>query len=395
MKFNKLFFAALLLIPAVLSTSTAKAQQSFTINGQLSKNQQGMVFMMYDKNGKRITDSADVVNGAFKITGSITDPSYGFIVLNPKRDPSNPMALQINDARDIFVEPGSFSLKGDSVIAKATIDGGGPTQQAMNNYKNELKPLLDAHYASSQKIFDYRNQKENPEYLNALKQSKDVNDKIKAYDSVYINTHPENYFAFFLWSKYNRASSVTSKSEPAFNRFSDRVKNSAEGRIIAGKIDADKRLAPGKLAPDFTLSDSSGKKVSLSSFRGKNVMLLFWFPNFMGFSDFDFNIGRISRRLRDKNFVLVSVFYNVRENDDLYKWKSVIRSGGFQNCVNLQDIGGLPSEGNSGVVAKSYALTESRMLPVAMLIGPDGKIISNKLKLLDTELALDIEKQLK
>ena len=34
--------------------------------------------------------------------------------------------------------------------------------------------------------------------------------------------------------------------------------------------------SPGKLAPDFTLDDAEGHPVSLSSFRGKTVLLNFW-----------------------------------------------------------------------------------------------------------------------
>ena len=38
----------------------------------------------------------------------------------------------------------------------------------------------------------------------------------------------------------------------------------------------DKRLAPGDLAPDFTLLDADGKEVSLSSFRGQRVIVYFY-----------------------------------------------------------------------------------------------------------------------
>src|SRR6266481_572377 len=39
---------------------------------------------------------------------------------------------------------------------------------------------------------------------------------------------------------------------------------------------ADKRLAPGDPAPDFTLLDADGKEVSLSSFRGQRVIVYFY-----------------------------------------------------------------------------------------------------------------------
>ena len=35
-------------------------------------------------------------------------------------------------------------------------------------------------------------------------------------------------------------------------------------------------LTEGKSAPEFTLPDASGKKVSLKDFRGKNVVVYFY-----------------------------------------------------------------------------------------------------------------------
>lgn len=39
---------------------------------------------------------------------------------------------------------------------------------------------------------------------------------------------------------------------------------------------ATEMLAPGTLVPDFTLNDIEGKAVSISDFRGRKVVLLFW-----------------------------------------------------------------------------------------------------------------------
>jgi peroxiredoxin Q/BCP len=39
---------------------------------------------------------------------------------------------------------------------------------------------------------------------------------------------------------------------------------------------SDKRLAPGDLAPDFTLPDADGHLVALSSFRGQRVIVYFY-----------------------------------------------------------------------------------------------------------------------
>jgi peroxiredoxin Q/BCP len=39
---------------------------------------------------------------------------------------------------------------------------------------------------------------------------------------------------------------------------------------------SDKRLAPGDQAPDFTLPDADGNKVSLASLRGRRVIIYFY-----------------------------------------------------------------------------------------------------------------------
>ena len=36
------------------------------------------------------------------------------------------------------------------------------------------------------------------------------------------------------------------------------------------------KIAEGKKAPDFTLEDAGGKKVSLSDFKGRDVVLYFY-----------------------------------------------------------------------------------------------------------------------
>ena len=55
--------------------------------------------------------------------------------------------------------------------------------------------------------------------------------------------------------------------------------NSAQGSLVAAAPgDTQQYSSPlvGKLAPEFSLEDLSGKKVSLSSYKGKAVLINFW-----------------------------------------------------------------------------------------------------------------------
>jgi cytochrome c biogenesis protein CcmG/thiol:disulfide interchange protein DsbE len=54
--------------------------------------------------------------------------------------------------------------------------------------------------------------------------------------------------------------------------------STAQGELVATAADTTMASSPlvGKPAPDFTLEDLNGKKVSLSSYKGKAVMINFW-----------------------------------------------------------------------------------------------------------------------
>jgi cytochrome c biogenesis protein CcmG/thiol:disulfide interchange protein DsbE len=54
--------------------------------------------------------------------------------------------------------------------------------------------------------------------------------------------------------------------------------NSAQGELVAAEEDGAPYATPlkGKAAPAFTLEDLSGKKVSLTSYKGKALLINFW-----------------------------------------------------------------------------------------------------------------------
>jgi len=57
-----------------------------------------------------------------------------------------------------------------------------------------------------------------------------------------------------------------------------RLANAAQGELAAAAGDPQAALSPliGKPAPDFSLQDLNGKKVSLSDYKGKAVLINFW-----------------------------------------------------------------------------------------------------------------------
>ncbi|PLX91246.1 MAG: thioredoxin [Desulfuromonas sp.] len=65
-------------------------------------------------------------------------------------------------------------------------------------------------------------------------------------------------------------------------------------------------------APDFTLEDLQGQKVSLSDFKGKIVMVNFWATWCPPCIEEMPSMEKLSRRFSDEDFVLLAI--NVEEN---------------------------------------------------------------------------------
>jgi len=144
---------------------------------------------------------------------------------------------------------------------------------------------------------------------------------------------------------------------------------------MATRIKKAKILNAGKAAIDFTLPDTFGKPVSLSSFKGKNVVLCFWHRSFVPFETFAFDLVKMKEDLKGSNCEVVSVFYN-GDGQGKEFWLKTLEESGMMELVNLFDENGISREtGALSTLAKNYDL-DLATIPQCYLINSEGIILS-------------------
>ena len=120
-------------------------------------------------------------------------------------------------------------------------------------------------------------------------------------------------------------------------------------------------------APDFTLKELSGGKISLKELRGKIILLNFfatWWPNCQRESP---SSAKLSEELKNQDFVLLKVASKEKEKD-VIKYK---KEHNFTSPILYED---------DAAVANAYGVSSR---PQTFFINREGKIVGRVLKEMD------------
>jgi peroxiredoxin len=356
-------------------------QQPFKVEGQIGKDQQGMLSFRYESGNKLVQDSVKVSNGAFRFSGQVAEPAAVTLIFMPADKSIN------GQFKEIFADPATtITMMGDANLLSAKVKGG-PSQADMDALFEQFKPLmekgpqLEKQFKEYQETGDEENMKRVGQELQGLRV------KRREIQAEFAKTHLNSFVGFSLWARHvDGFIKDPLKMESEFNTYAPAVRNTPAGKKVAARLANAGKLLPGVAAPELTLNDVNGKPVTLSSLKGKNILLCFWSRNFIPFEPFSFALNKISRTCKDDNLVILSVYCD----DDQQRWLTEVEEAGFTtaNIINVIHPVKLTAETDATQVGQAYNLSLG-MMPHNYLIGTDGKILVRDINLgIDPELEI-------
>jgi peroxiredoxin len=363
---KRAFLSIICFLPAL-----AMCQNGYTLQGKIGNlNAPAKAYLTYKTTTDQITDSAVIVNGAFKFSGKVESPAPAAIRIKHNDAPVDPNQKAVLDVFSFYIENTNMTISAPDSAKHAKL-GGSKLNDDASVLKAKLKPfsermdVLRAEYRSKSP-----EQQKDQAYIatldaRAAKIEKETKTIYK--DFAFANT--KSFIGLVAFRNYLGQDMNEPDAYADFNRFSEQVRQTPLGKAISTSLNATKNTAVGSMAMDFTQNDVNDKPVKLSDFRGKYVLLDFWASWCGPCRKENPNVVAAFNKYKDKNFTVLGVSLDNPGKKEA--WLKAIAD----DKLTWTQVSDLKSWQNE--VAQQWGV---QSIPASFLIDPTGKIIGKNLR---------------
>ncbi len=349
-------------------STTASAQGTFKLTINIKNAEGEKVSVQYGRQPNE-KDSAVVKDGRIEFAGNLQKPYAQAFIVFGNYDPYS----RDNKYTSIYLDAGSeATLTADLNDLGNAVATGGKTQSEANELKemtatasNPLK-ALNAEYDAAEG-----------------EQGAAIREKMEPYHELYkasvlcfVKTHPDSYVSAeqmpMLMSemKYEEIKAI-------YDRFTPAVQASEAGKEIADEVAPLAHQISAAEAPDFTDTDINGQSFTLSSLKGKVVIIDFWASWCVPCRKSNPHMLEVYQKYHDQGLEMVYVSDDDSNPDAWRKAveKDQLTAEGFHHVLR-----GLKWDRSKGIegldhtndISYKYAI---HMLPTKYLIDREGKIV--------------------
>ncbi|HKO79378.1 MAG TPA: TlpA disulfide reductase family protein, partial [Chitinophagaceae bacterium] len=278
-----------------------------------------------------------------------------------------PMLLNLNmgDGKTLmtFLDNSSVKITGDIANLKEIKINGSKLNNDFVNFKKTFDPLFEKLMKINQQFQMGLRSDSLESEMNAMKNT------IQQTIDDFIKKNKASAVSAFLLAATIQLNDDVLLTEKRVNSLKPSALKNMYGTYLTETIAETKVNAVGSMATDFTQTDTSGVPVSLSSFRGKYVLLDFWASWCGPCRQENPNVVANYQKFSPKNFTVLGVSLDRPGQKD--KWLQAI----YKDNLTWTHVSDLQFWNNA--VAQQYRV---QGIPQNFLIGPDGKIIAKNLR---------------
>jgi peroxiredoxin len=357
---------SLSVLAACVMSLTAMAQAPFTIKGKLGNLQApAKVYIGYSVDGKRIFDSADVNNGTFEMMHYTNYPVCAIFSVSKDGEPKS--FFDGNNIARLYVEPGATIWLTSNEDIVNFESSGSKTQEDYKVFQNYMAPVEAKLNALTVEGSSSNAKKDTAARRNYMERFRAAMNEKRKMMKEFVMTYRDMYICLDILEEYAGHFIDYQDVEPAYMALSDRTQQTIRGKAFLKKLNEFKTTAVGTTAPDFTQKDVDGNKVTLSSLKGKHVLLVFWASWSPTSRADNLELKEMLKGFKGKNLTVIGIGMEERKDS----WVEAIQQDGI-SWLQLSDLKYMKNE-----VAGLYDVTS---VPQNVLIDPAGNIVSRNLK---------------
>jgi peroxiredoxin len=345
----------LLCFVPLLSLAQPPVVKGFVIDGKLDGYPDGTKITLYRNGVQTEWTSTKLVKGKFTLKEKTDEPVLSYIVIDGQETPIQ-----------LYVENAMISVKGSKANPSKYDISGSKSQKEFSEFTSVLLPI---NQQLSSIVTTINNTAPGVQHDQLMTTYAGLQSSIQREIDKFVQNNTKSAIAPFVLNVTFQFNDDVSLLETRFNLLDEKVKNLPSGRELKRLITEKKVGSVGSMALDFTEPDTTGKPISLSSFRGKYVLVDFWASWCGPCRNENPNVVDNYKRFSNKNFTILSVSLDRPGQKD--KWVQAINMDNL-TWTHVSDL-----QWWDNAAAKLYHI---QAIPTNMLVDPDGKIVARNLR---------------